>query len=314
MNPGRTNLLVLSPERFHTLSAETPVVEWKRALLENGLLDLEPDQTAVGQLLRRMQEALRPRRRLSLRPLLMLLATLAMAGLGLFGLALIVKSGAGFFCFGIFLIGPAALRGWLGRGLDSRLRSWFYERDDRSEELYAIVQDLLSRDFLQSMGGTLVENVPTRQWLNERLDALARSAADLDRREQSMYTVQQRIREVNRQLGRPEEDAETEALGRALEELRESRERLRRLQAELSARKVELEERLVARRLAVERQMLSSRVDVLRESGLRMPELPALQEELSGMRAQVEELDRQLQEEQARITAGLEVRGELERR
>ncbi len=314
MLPGRPTLLVLSPEHFRTLNATTPVADWKKALHESGLLYLDPDNSAVGQLLRKLQEGLRPRRRLNLRPMLALVGSMLIVALGLFGLALMVRSGAGFFCFGGFLVGPAALRGLLGRGLDSRLRSWIYRDDDRSGELYATLQELLSRDFLQSLGGTLVENVPTRQWLNERLDALARAAADLDRREQGMHTVRQRIREVNRQLGRPEEDAETEALGRALQETKESGERLRRLQTELSARKVELEERLVARRLAVERQVLSSRVDMLRENGLHMPELPALEEELSGMRAQVEELDLALREEQARITAGLEVRQELERR
>lgn len=314
VTPSRPSLLVISPEHFRSLDAGSSIGDWKKALHESGLLYLEPDDSAVGGLLRKVQEGLRPQRRLHLRPILALLGSMVVIALGLFGLALMVRSGAGFFCFGVFLVGPAALRGLFGKGLDNRLRSWIYREEGRTEELFGYLQELLRRDFIQCFGGTLVENVPTRTWLNERLEALARSAADLHHREQSMQAVQHRIREVNRQLGRSEEDAETEALGKALTEMRESRERLHRLQAELSAKKVELEERIGSRRLAVERQLLSTRVDALRESGLRMPELPALQQEIGGIRMQVEELDRQLQEEQARITAGLEVRQELEKR
>lgn len=312
MEAQRQALLVLDPERFRSLSPSSSSRDWKKVLEDTGLLYLDTDPSAVGQLILRLQQGLKPRKRLNLRPVLALLGSMAFIALGIFLLAVMARSGAGIFCFGIFLVGPGLLRRFLGRGADDRLRSWIYHETDHSEEMYGTLQELLSRDFMQPMGPILLENVPTRQWLGERLEALARSAAELERREQGMLAVQARIREVNRQLGRPQEDPETEALAKALEDLRESRARLSRLQAELSARRVELEERLAARRLAVERQMLSLHVDQLRERGIRVPELPALEVELAAMRQQVEELDQQLQIEQARITADLEVRKELE--
>lgn len=286
---------MLRPELFEGLNEQTPIEVWRQALRRAGLLDIQPDESSEGRLIQQIQRELTegPQRKFWLEVMLVL-ALLVTAPLLIW--AVHQLGGGGIFCVGFIGIGPGVFT-WLRRQFSSETRS-------QPAALSALTQELLQRNFLQSMGNFLVECVPARAQLQQRMLGISRTLGDVERRDAELHALDARIRELNQKMGQPPEDAETEAITRSRKELVAMRSRLRALQGQFSGKMVELEKRLEERRFRVERMMLSSQLDVLREQGGGMPTLSA---ELLEVEGQLQELEVQIQQEQLRLQAGLEV-------
>ena len=301
MELPRARHVLLTPERFIDLGAGTPLAIWRQRLVEAGVADIGADDSEEGRLIARIQALTlaQPERERPLRPAeLLLIFVFAVAGMAL--ATLLMRSAAGgTVCFAFVSLGPlqAAWRWWRRRRAGP----------EPGLALRAAVDALLARNFIAGMGNSLVESVPMRAWLQERIQAVSRAIQEAEARMQQLAGVRDRMRELNRQMQQPEEDAETEAIGRHIAQLREGSARVRALQIGLSGKLAELDQRLQERRLRTERRMLSARLDQLQEGEQRQRAAP-LAADMGALEEELERLDIQIREEQAKLEAGLEVR------
>lgn len=301
MELPRARPVLLTPERFADLTAGTPLAIWRQRLVEAGLADIEADGSEEGRLIARIQALTltQPEGERPLRPAeLLLIFVFAVAGMAL--ATLIMRSMAGgTICFAFVSLGPLqALWRWRRRRQAG---------PEPGEALRAAVDALLARNFIAGMGNSLVESVPMRAWLQERIQAVSRAIQEAEARMQRLGGMRDRMRDLNRQMQQPEEDAETEAILQTIAHLRDGAVRVRQLQIGLSGKLAELDQRLQERRLRTERRMLSARLDQLQDGEQRRLSAP-LSADMGALEEELARLDIQIREEQAKLEAGLEVR------
>ncbi len=158
-------------------------------------------------------------------------------------------------------------------------------------------------------GGAVLESTPHRTWFTRRAEELE---AEDRRRRQNIDTLRdtaERIREVNRKLGRPEEDDETAQLAGAIEAELRAQARVRVVADHLQGRREQYEVRLEELRALGERRLLSETVGRLTENVSEHSERAAAQIEVDVLETEREiaSLDLKVGEEAARLAVSLEL-------
>jgi hypothetical protein len=172
--------------------------------------------------------------------------------------------------------------------------------------LHKLLSKMLQKSFIEVFGSTVLENTPHRELLVVRQEQLQAAALRLENHMEDLKNTQLRIEELNVQLGRDKEDAETLELSRAIERDRVGLRQLQEVQRRLEQGIKAMDTVLDRRRTWAERAALSAQAGRLidTEEGREVAELEVEVMELEGV---LQGLALAEVQEDARIRALIEV-------